>query len=128
MKRRDRRDAEGRREKAELATRRMCDSTFFTEIFTEVVLKGRVRIAERPLCGPLRPLRFISGIAIEDARYAHDGDSEITRNWVELAFPGPSIVICSTSVKPGISFLDVYCFVLVIHFVSSSAVARPNLL
>ena len=32
----------------------MRDSIFFTEIFTEVVLKGRVRIAERPLCGPLR--------------------------------------------------------------------------
>ena len=78
-------------------TQGMCDSTFFTEIFTEVVLKGRVRIAERPLCGPLRTLRFIAGKGIEDARFAHDRDREITRNWVELAFLGPSIVICGTS-------------------------------
>ena len=52
-------------------TQGMCDSTFFTEIFTEVVLKGRVRIAERPLYGPLslRSLRFIAGKGIEDARF-----------------------------------------------------------
>ena len=47
-------------------TQGMYDSTFFTEIFAEVVLKGRLRIAERPFCGPLRTLRFIAGKGIED--------------------------------------------------------------
>ena len=45
---------------------------------------------------PLRTLRFIAGKGIGDARFAHDGDREISRNWVEPAFPGPSIVICGT--------------------------------
>ena len=35
-------------------TQGLRDSTFFTEIFAEVFLKGHVRIAERPLCGSLR--------------------------------------------------------------------------
>ena len=60
-------------------TQGMYDSTFFTEIFAEVVLKGRVRIAERPFCGPLRTLRFIAGNGIEEARFAHDGDRQITQ-------------------------------------------------
>ena len=45
----------------EIVIETMCGSIFFTEIFTEVVVKGRVRIAERPLCGPLPTLRFIAG-------------------------------------------------------------------
>ena len=66
MKRRDRRDAECRREKARWATRKDCGSPRFLR--KSSVLKRRVRIAERRLCGPLRTLRFIVGKGIEDVR------------------------------------------------------------
>jgi hypothetical protein len=35
-------------------TRGLCDSPFIIEIVAEILLKGQVKIANRPLCGPPR--------------------------------------------------------------------------